>query len=41
MHGSQKADGNGKIFAEYIKSVFLPSITKFGNEGEIEQKEAA
>jgi hypothetical protein len=41
MQGSQKIYVNGKISPEYIKSVFLPYITKVLSEAEIEQEEAA
>jgi hypothetical protein len=39
MQRSQKAYSNGKIFAEYIKLVFLPYIAKIRGETEIEQEE--
>jgi hypothetical protein len=36
---SQKAHVNGKIFAEYVKSEFLPYVAKPRSEREIEQAE--
>lgn len=41
MQGSQKVDVNGKIFAEYIKSLFLRYVARVRSEREIEQEEAA
>jgi hypothetical protein len=38
---SHRADGNGKIFAKDITSVFVPDMAKVRSEREIEQKEAA
>jgi hypothetical protein len=40
MQGCQKACLNGKIFADYIKSVFLPYVTKVRSERGIAQEGA-
>jgi hypothetical protein len=40
VQGSQKACLNGKISADYIKSVFLPYVTKVRSERGIEQEDA-
>jgi hypothetical protein len=40
MQGSQKACLNGKIFADYIKSVLLSDVTKLRCERGIEQEDA-
>jgi hypothetical protein len=40
MQESHKACLNGKIFADYIKSMFLPYITRVRSERGIEQEDA-
>jgi hypothetical protein len=40
IKGSQKAYVNSKTFSEYVKSVFIPYVTKVRREREIELEEA-